>query len=120
MFPEWEKMAQAVGMIILALGGVIATVREHNKSDGSPPKSRDPSPSEVREALNELRRIMDRHKEIGDNATDRIEDKLETIMRAMDRIESSQRLERVVNDWRAESINEQRRNRIGRYDDDER
>lgn len=114
---SWERFGQFIGSALLFLGGALAIMRGHNKSDGKVPVQRDPTPSEVRECLKDIRRIVEKHREIGDEFSDRIEEKLDKVgrhldrnedridglIRTIERMEAAQRFEQAANQWRREA-----------------
>lgn len=114
---NWEKVGAALGSVLIFLGAAFAALRSHNKSDGKPPPQREPTYNEMRECLRELKRLVERSREVHDDASERVEDKLERIVRiqermedrvdnisrAIERIEAAQRFEHAANNWRRET-----------------
>lgn len=113
---SWEKIGAAFGSVLIFLGAAFAALRSHNKSDGKPPPQREPTYNEMREHLRELKRIIERHREVNDDTAERIEEKLErtiryqermedrvdNLSRAVERVEAAQRFEHAANNWRRE------------------
>lgn len=115
-----EKIGAAVGSVLIFLGAAFAVLRGHNRSDGKPPAQRSPTYNEMREAVSDFRRLIERHREATGEETSRVEDRVERVLRnqermedridnlhrAVERIEASQHFEQVARAWRREAREE--------------
>lgn len=85
----WSELLQGLAAFIGALGAVLVAIYGKKKAHPYPPVERPPSPHEIRELLESIRQRVERHHEMtqGD---------LDDIKRALDRIESTSRLQEAV------------------------
>ena len=86
---DWTAVGQGLGFIGLVCSAALAIIKGHRRSDGKPPVDRPPPPNEVKEGLAELRRVIERHRELTD-------DDLSDIKKQLDRIEAAQRLQDAI------------------------
>lgn len=87
-----DAIAQGIIAAITVLGIVWAGLKGKSKSDGKAPPERPTAPSEIKEALSELRRLVE-------NLREDHNDDARQIASTLDRIENRLRLNDEVRHW---------------------
>ena len=96
----WGQLIGAVVVVLLAVGAVI---KKYESSDGSPPPQRKPADNELRQSMEEIKQLLKEVRAHNDRLSpeeiraimrgmDRIDDRLQDLLRATHRIEASQRM----------------------------
>lgn len=100
---EWVRLGQVAGLIGAGILACIGVFRGLVKSDGKPPVERPPAPNEVREAVVDLRRLIERVADRVERQGDQIErrdarfdDDLTDIKRGVERVEAAQRIQMAM------------------------
>ncbi|MDQ7775243.1 hypothetical protein [Paracoccus aminovorans] len=98
--PPTNETVQAIGAGIAAFLIALGTWWGTKKGDGKPPADRAPAPHEVKEAIADLRKLIEDVRESLDNH----DDDHRQIARQLDRIENRLQITNEVQHWRDRTI----------------